>query len=287
MDIQEKLDNGRFIVLAEIVPPKGTDTSEIVENAVKIKDNIDAFVISDMTNAIMQMSSLACAGIFQSKGMETIMQICCRDRNRIALQADLLGACGWGIKNIMAVTGQNLELGDHHQAKPVDDLSLLELLEVIKTLQNGRDMADIEINGTPSFFTGSNLAAAGHDIDAEINDMKKKIDAGAEFFITSPVFDPADAMPFLENADKEKCRIIPTVLLFKSLGMARYMARNVPGINIPQELIKRLQKSKDKSGECIKIASEILGSFKQNGFDGVLVSTIGQNDLIPDIIKET
>ncbi|MDM8535372.1 methylenetetrahydrofolate reductase [Desulfobacterales bacterium HSG17] len=284
MDLKEKLDNGKFIVLAETVPPKGVAISRIIENAVNIKDKVDAFVISDMNNAIMQMSSLACSAIFQGKGMETIMQICCRDRNRLALQADLLGAYGCGVKNIMAVTCQNLDLGDHHQAEAVDDINLLELLESIKNLQNGRDMADIELNGSPCFFTGSNLAALGSDISIELEHMKKKIDAGAEFFITSPIFDPADAMPFLEHADKEKCRIIPTVLLLKSLGMARYMERNVPHINIPKELIKRLQKSKDKSSECIKVASEILNSLKQSGFAGVLISTIGQDEFIPDII---
>lgn len=286
MDIKEKLDNGKFIVLAETVPPKGVDISGIIENALNIKDNVDAFVISDMSNAIMQMSSLACSAIFQGKGMETIMQICCRDRNQLALQADILGAYGCGVKNLMAVTAQNLELGDHHQAKAVDDLTLLELLDAVNNLQNGRDMADSELKGEPPrFFTGSNLTAAGTDISVELEDMKKKIDAGAEFIITSPIFDPADAMPFLENADKEKCRIIPTVLLLKSLGMARYMDRNVSHINIPKELIKRLQKSKDKPAECIKIASEILDNLKQKGFNGVLISTIGQDELIPDIIK--
>jgi len=285
MELKEKLDNGSFIVLAETVPPKGVDISGIVENAAKIKDKVDAFVISDMSNAIMQMSSLACSAIFQRKGMETVMQICCRDRNRLALQADLLGAYGCGVKNIMAVTGQNLEIGDHHQTKPVDDINLLGLLEAIKTLQNGRDMADVEIKGAPRFLTGSSLTAPGKDIAVELEDMKKKIDAGAEFFITSPVFDPADAMPFLENAEKERCRIIPTVLLLKSLGMARYMERNVAYINLPQEIIKRLQKSRDKSAECIAIAWETLESVKQKGFSGVLVSTVGQDELIPDILK--
>lgn len=286
MGLKQKFDSGSFVVLAESVPPKGVDVSGILENALNIKDKIDAFVIPDMINSIMQMSSLACSAIFQSKGLETIMQICSRDRNRLALQADLLGAYGCGIKNIMAVTGLNPELGDHHQAKPVDDIDLFELLDAVGNLQTGKDMADIELKGSPEFFTGTGLTAAGIDIALELEDMNKKMESGANFFITTPIFNLEDAMPFLENAKKENAKVIPSVLLLKSLGMARYMDRNVSHINIPKELIKRLQKSKDKAGECIKITAELVDQAKQKGFDGILVSTVGQDELIPDILKQ-
>ena len=154
MRLQSKLKAGEFAILAEIEPPKGVDVSAMVTNAQKVKDRVDSFVVPEMSNAVMRMSALGGAMILQGKGMETVMQINCRDRNRIALQADLLSAYGCGITNVMAVTGQDPSFGDHHQARSVYDIDLLELLKVIGDLQQGRDMAGVELAGAVRSFDG-------------------------------------------------------------------------------------------------------------------------------------
>jgi len=170
MSLKSKLDAGKFAVLVEMEPPKGADVSEMVKKATRVKGAVDAFIVPEMSNAVMRMSALGGAMILQSKGMETVMQVNCRDRNRIALQADLLAAHACGIKNIMAVKGEDPSFGDHHEAKAVYDISLIEMLGAVQSLQKGRDMAGIELAGATDFTTGSfvNACASGEILDKEI-----------------------------------------------------------------------------------------------------------------------
>ena len=191
MPLQEKLTSGEFVILAEMEPPKGTDVSDMVASATGVKRMVDAFVVPEMNNAVMRLSSLGGALLLQTKGLETVMQVCCRDRNRLALQGDLLAAHALGVPNVMAVAGDEITHGDHHQAKPVNDLDLLELLAAIKTMQTGRDLAGVDLKGAPQFLVGSTVKVTG-DADAlkqELADLDKKIAAGARFFTTQPVFD--------------------------------------------------------------------------------------------------
>jgi len=220
--------------------------------------------------------------------LETVIQFNCRDRNRIALQADLLAAYACGITNVMAVTGEEPSFGDHHQARPVYDINLLELLQAIMSLQKGKDMAGIELSGAPEFLVGStaNAGAKGKSPELELEEMNKKIESGAQFFITPPLFDLAAIQPFLKRVDLNKTKIIPTVLLLKSLGMARYMARNVAHVYIPDDLIQRIQKSPEKVRECTRIASEMVTAIKQEGFSGVLLATIGWESKLPEILAK-
>ncbi len=286
MRLQSKLKAGEFAILAEIEPPKGVDVSAMVTNAQKVKDRVDSFVVPEMSNAVMRMSALGGAMILQGKGMETVMQINCRDRNRIALQADLLSAYGCGITNVMAVTGQDPSFGDHHQARSVYDIDLLELLKVIGDLQQGRDMAGVELAGAPAFLVGTtaNAGAKGKSPEIEWEDMNQKLEAGAEFFITPPLFDPEAIGPFLKKIDLHKSKIIPTVLLLKSVGMARYIARNMEHIHIPEALIQRIQKAPDKARECLVIASELISQLKAKGFGGVMIATLGWEQKLPEIL---
>jgi len=287
MSLKQKLETGEFAVLVEMEPPKGVDVSAMVANAQKVKGIVDAFVVPEMRNAVMRMSSLGSGMILQSKGMDVIIQVNCRDRNRLALQADLLAANGCGIQNVMVVRGEDPSFGDHHQARAVHDIDLPELLEAIQGLQNGRDMAGIELNGAPIFLVGSTVDAGARDKSPELirEEMDQKRDAGAQFFITPPLFDISTIKPFLKRADGTKSKIIPTVLLLKSLGMARYISRNVNNTFIPDELIQRLQTAPDKVSECIKIASEMVETLKKEGFCGVQLSTIGWEDKLPEILK--
>jgi len=289
MHFKRKLDAGEFAILAEMDPPKGVDVSNMVANAIRVKGKVDAFVVPEMSNAVMRMSSLGAATILQGKGLETVMQLNCRDRNRIALQADLLAANGCGITNVMAVTGEDPTFGDHHQARSVYDINLLELLQTISNLQKGKDMAGIDLAGSPEFLVGStvNAGAKGRSPELELEEMNKKIEAGAQFFISPPLFDLSAIEPFIKRVDLSKTKIIPTVLLLKSLGMARYMARNVDHVYIPDSLIQRIQKAPEKVRECVQIASETVTTLKQEGFSGVLLSTIGWEHKLPEIIEKT
>ena len=287
MHLKSRIDEGKFVILAEIEPPKGTDVSGMVTNATKVKGKVDAFVVPEMSNAVMRMSSLGGAMILQSKGMETVMQVCCRDRNRIALQADLLAANGCGVFNVMAVPGEDTSFGDHHQAASVNDIEIIELLRALQQLQQGRDMAGIELSGSPEFLTGSTVIPGfkGQALDLELEMLNKKLEAGVQFFVTPPLFDISSIEPFLNRINHRKINIIPTVLLLKSVGMARYMDRNVDHIHIPAELIARIREApENKVKECIKIASETVAELKKQGFQGVLLSTIGWENRLPEII---
>jgi len=270
----------------ELEPPKGVDTTQMVANARRVKGHVDAFVVPEMSNAVMRMSSLGAAMILQKQGLEAVVQVCCRDRNRIALQADLLAAYGCGIRNVMAVTGQDPSYGDHHKARPVYDIDIFELLQAVQSLQKGRDMAGIELAGAPEFLVGStvNAGAIAKSPELEMDEMNQKIEAGAEFFITPPLFDIAAITPFLKRVDRQKTIIIPTVLLLKSLGMARYMARNMQDVYIPEALIERIRKSPDKVRECIRIAGELVTTLKREGFNGVLLAALGWEDKLPEIL---
>jgi 5,10-methylenetetrahydrofolate reductase len=287
MNLKRKFDAGEFAVLAEMEPPKGVDVSTLLSNAKRVKGDVDAFVIPEMSNAVMRMSSLGGAMILQGKGMETVMQVNCRDRNRIALQADLLAANGCGITNVMAVTGEDPSFGDHFQARSVYDINLLELLNAIKSLQGGKDMAGIELSGSPRFLVGSTVGAGakGKSPELEIEEMNKKIEAGVEFFISPPLFDLSAIQPFMKRVDIQKTKIIPTVLLLKSLGMARYIMRNVDNVYISDSLIGRIQKSPDKVRECTRIASEMVASLRKEGFSGVNLATLGWEHKLPEILE--
>lgn len=286
MSLKSKLDAGEFVLLAEMEPPKGVDVSQMIQKATKVKGAVDAFVVPEMSNAVMRMSSLGGAMILQSRGMETIIQANCRDRNRIALQADLLAAQACGIRNVMAVTGEEPGFGDHHEAKAVYDITLLEMLKAIQSLQAGKDMAGIELFGATDFTTGSTVNAFldGEKLDEEIKEMEMRIKAGARFLITPPVFDMDVLAPFMEKIKHLDVKIIPTVLLLKSVGMARYMARNVKSVKISDKLITRIRDAGDTVRECIIIASELLHGLKNKGVSGVQIATIGWEDRLPEIL---
>jgi methylenetetrahydrofolate reductase (NADPH) len=285
MQLKKKLASKEFVILAEMEPPKGTDVSGMVAAATGVKRKVDAFVVPEMSNAVMRMSSLGGALLLQSKGLETVMQVCCRDRNRLAIQGDLLAAQALGVGNVMAVTGEDPTYGDHHKARPVYDIDLLELLAAIRTLQSGRDMAGIELKGAPQFLVGSTINAAASALDLELADLDKKMAAGAEFFITPPIFDLGLLEAFLKRLDGRRLHLIPTVLLLKSVGMARYIDRHVDQIHIPAETIRRVQDAQERVKECLLVAAELVAAMKKRGLSGVLISTLGWEDKLPALLS--
>lgn len=287
MGLGNRLNANEFVILAEMEPPKGTDTARMLENVLRVKGAVDAFVVPEMSNAVMRMSALGAAMILQLKGVDTIMQVCCRDRNRLALQADLLSAAAAGITHLMAVQGEAPSYGDHHQARAVYDIELLELLTVIAKLQSGKDMAGIDLDGSPVFTVGSmvNAGLKGPNLDRELSEMKLKVEAGANFFIIPPVFEVEAVKPFMDRVEDLPVRVIPTVLLLKSMGMARYVQRHLPHVYIPDSVIQRISKAPDKARECVHIAAETVHNLKSAGFSGVMLSTLGWEHRLPEILS--
>jgi 5,10-methylenetetrahydrofolate reductase len=217
--------------------------------------------------------------------LETAVQVCCRGRNRLALQGDLLAAYALGVPNVMAVAGEEIKHGDHHQARAVFDINLLELISAIGTLRTGRDLAGVDLKGSPQFLVGSTVKvpSGSEGMKVELADLDQKIAAGARFFTTQPVFDVAVLENFRQQVGKRPAAIIPTVMLLKSVGMARYINRHLD-IKIPEGYIARIQKAADRVRECVQIAAEFLTAIKAKGFPGVLISTIGWEDKLPSIL---
>ena len=285
MHLKNKFDVGKFTILAEMQPPKGVNVSAMVNSALRVQKSVDAFLVPEMGNAVMRMSSLGGAMMLQSKGLETIMQVNCRDRNRIALQADLLAAYGCGIINVMGVKGEDPSLGDHHQAKAVHDIDLMTLFKAIATLQSGKDLAGSELSGAPAFLTGAavNARATGDELNKELERMAVEAEAGVDFFIAPPVFDTGAIAAFMDNVDLKKYRVLPTVMLLKSVGMARYLDRHL-NLTISQDLIKRMMRAPDKATESLTIATEIIAAMKEAGFAGVLISAMGWEDKLQKLM---
>jgi len=285
MPLQEKLTSGEFVILAEMDPPKGTDVSDMVARATTVKRMVDAFVVPEMNNAVMRLSSLGGALLLQSKGLETVMQVCCRDRNRLALQGDLLAAHALGVPNVMAVTGVEITHGDHHQAKAVHDLDLLKLLTAIKTMESGRDLAGVDLKGAPRFLVGATVKVTADPgaLKQELADLDQKIAAGARFFTTQPVFDVKALEKFRDQVGPRQAAVIPTVLLLKSVGMARYINAHME-MKIPEVFVTRIHQAADRVRECVQIAAELVAAVKNAGFPGVLVSTIGWEEKLPSIL---
>lgn len=288
MALQERIKSGKFVVLGEFEPPKGADFSPLLKSANLTKGRLDAILVPEMANAVLKASSLGGCAFFQKEGIETVFQICCRDRNRLALQADVLAAGALGIRNIMAVTGEDIRFGDHPQARTVNDLDLLELLQAIQQIQKGKDLAGIELRGSPKFSLGSTIdaGAPGGLLDIELENLNQKIDFGVEYVVTNPIFDLRSFQQFVKRVDTTKVGVVPTILLLKSAGMARYIDRNIRGISIPSDMIRGIQKAPDKVKECIRIAAELVSRMKEMGMAGVLISTAGWEDRLPQILDE-
>ncbi len=285
MSFQKRLLSGEFVVLAEMHTPKGINISRLVMDARRIKGRVDAIVIPDMDNGIMRMSAIAGGVLMQQQGIEAIIHLYCRDRNRLALQGDVLAAYVLGIQNIVVVHSEDMGNGDHRDASPVYDLGEVELIQAIQSLQEGKDMAGFDLDGNPSFITGCTIAPFENNdaLEEELESARKKIAAGARFVITPPVFDLQKFDEFLSKARDLNVPIIPTVFLLKSVGIARYIAGNEPGSYISEDLIRRIRKSADRENEGVRIAGETIGALKKVA-QGVIIQTLGWEHRLPAIL---
>ena len=285
MSFQKRLTSGEFVVLAEMNTPKGVDISELVTNVRRIKGRVDAVIVPDMDNGIMRMSALAGGVLMHQQGVESIIHVYCRDRNRMALQGDILAAHVLGIQNLVVAHSEEMAKGDHRDAKPVNDLDELELLGAIQSLQKGVDIAGFELSGSPFFTVGCSIAPFADDaaLEKELSFAGEKIKAGAQFVITPPVFNLDHFTSSMEKIKKLGVPVISTVFLIKSVGIARYIANYEPGAHISEDMIKRIRKAPDTEMECLRIAGETVASLKEFS-QGVQIVTLGWEYRLPVIL---
>ena len=281
--LQAALEAGKFVITAEIGPPKGVDVTEFLETAEFLRDRVDAINVTDQQSSVMTLGSLAACHLLQERGIEPIYQLTCRDRNRIALQSDLLSAYVLGIENVLCLTGDYVTLGDHPQAKPVFDLDSVTLLRAVETLQGGQDLAGKPLKGTPRFFPGAVVSPGSNPLEPQIAKMEKKVRAGAKFFQTQGVYDAEQFVHFMEQVKHLNVPVLVGIILLKSAGMARFMNRNVAGVHVPDHLIEEMAEAEDRVKTSIEIAARLIREVKDI-CQGVHIMSLGWERYIPAIL---
>ena len=288
MRITELFDNGQFVVTAEVGPPKGADCSHVVEEAKQYLTGIHAVNVTDNQSSVMRMGSLPACVALKNAGLTPILQLTCRDRNRIALQSELLGAAMLGIDNILCLTGDHTKMGDHPQAKPVFDLDSVSLLHTVCQLEKGVDLGGNALVGeAPKFAKGAVVSPCSESVDAQLAKMERKVMAGAEYFQTQAVYEPEKFIEFMEKAKQFGKPVQLGIVIPKSAGMAKFMNNNVAGIHIPQEMIDELAADKEKAKAGItgvEIAARIIKECKPY-CQGVHIMALGWESKVPEILK--
>jgi methylenetetrahydrofolate reductase (NADPH) len=280
--LERQLAAGQFVVTAEIAPPKGTDIAPALAKA-KALQKVTAVNVTDNQGANMRMAPLALAAHLVREGIEPILQVTCRDRNRLALQSDLLGASALGIENLLILSGDHLGFGDHPAARAVFDLDSVQLLQAVGGIMAGRDMAGKPFSGLPRFFPGAAVTPEAKPFELMFQKYDKKIMAGARFFQTQAVFEPESLERFMAAARPMGVPVLLGVLLLKSAGMARFLNERIPGVRVPERMIERLEKSGKPLEEGVVIAREMAG-YARRLCQGVHLMTLGHEDRIPEIL---
>lgn len=286
MSLRSALESGKFAITTEVGPLKGTDITEVEEVAEVLRGRVDAANVTDQQSSVMRLGSMAVCHLIKQKGLDPVFQMTCRDRNRLALQSDLLSAHVLGIENVLALTGDLPSLGDHPQAKPVYDLDSVQLLWAISRLNEGYDVAGNELQGKTGFFAGA-VVTPESDTEAkaelQIAKMEKKISVGARFFQTQAVYDPDSFARFMKRVEGLGAPVLAGVIPLKSAGMARFMNKNVSGVSVPDDLIDRMAKAEDKAATGIEIAANLIKDLK-GLCQGVHIMAIGWEKRVPAIL---
>lgn len=287
--LQEALERGDFAVTAEMAPPKGTDLSHLMDCAKLCVGRVHAANVTDFQSAVMRATSLATCKLLKDIGLEPVIQMTGRDRNRIAIEGEMLSAGVFGIDNLLALTGDHTSVGDHPQAKPVFDLDSVSILKTASTLNSGVDSVGLELKGKTDFYLGACVTPEYTPIEVQLLKMQKKINAGAKFFQTQAVYDIEHMRKFRELTKDMDCKILAGIVPLKSPGMAKFMTANVPGIFVPDDQIERL-KAAGKGNyvqEGIKMAGEFIKQLKEENLcDGVHIMAIGAEENVPKILDE-
>lgn len=283
--LEAKIRAKTFVVTTELTPPKGIDLTELFAKADVLKGYVDAVNITESPRARMAVEPKSVGHLLQDRGLEAIVQITARDRNRIALQADVLGASLLGIGNFLFMTGDNPKNGDHPDAKGVFDLHTLEMLSMARSLRAGRDLAGNELKGAPALFLGATANPGAADLNAEAQNTRRKIDAGAQFLQTQAIYDTDLLARFLDATKLDDVGLLAGVIPLKSAKMGAWLNANVPGVRVPQALLDEME-SAGPEGEAaagVAIAARIIRDVR-NMCAGVHVMAIGWENRIPEIL---
>jgi len=289
---RETLKTKDFIVTTEAGPGKGANTEKLVEHIELLKDKVDGLNVTDNQSAVMRYPSLGTCLLVKEHGGEPILQITCRDRNRLAIQADLLFAYSRGINNVLCLTGDAIDTGDHKEAKPVFDLDSVQLIHLVHTMNSGKDMAGNELEGGVDFCIGASATPSADPIEPQLMKFQKKLDAGVGFIQTQAVYDMDELKRFMENFHKmdnvDGVKILAGIVPIWGAKMARYMNENVPGIYVPQYLIDEIDQAPKgtKAAKGIEMAGRIIGQIKKEKIcDGVHIMAIGREERVPAILE--
>jgi methylenetetrahydrofolate reductase (NADPH) len=284
---KEALNSGKFVITTEVAPPKGTDLEKMQHHIDLLKDKVDGINVTDHQSSVMRFPSLGGCLAIKEKGGEPILQMTCRDRNRMALEADLLFAFSRGVRNVLCLTGDAVPVGDHKEAKGVFDLDSVQLLRAIRRMEAGQDLGGNKLEGKVEFCAGAIVTPEAKPIEPQMMKFEKKVEAGAEFFQTQAIYDLDNFAKFMEYARRLKAKVLAGIVLLSSARMAKYMTENVPGIFVPQNLIQELSSApKEKVlAKGIEIAGRTIAALKKGAIcEGVHIMAIGREEAVPDIL---
>lgn len=285
---KKALESGKFVVTSEVAPPKGTNLEKMTHHIKLLRDKVNGINVTDHQSSVMRFPSLGGALLVKEMGGEPILQITCRDRNRLALQADLLFAYSRGISNVLCLTGDSILMGDHKEAKGVFDMDSSQLLATIRKLEKGKDIGGNDLDGSVSFCAGAIVTPEANPLEPQLIKFEKKVEAGAEFFQTQAVYDIKIFNNFLGFARQFPIKVLAGIILLTSAQMARFMNKNVAGVNVPQDLIVELAAA--PKGRAIEKGIEIAGRMikkikKEKLCAGVHIMAIGREELVPEIMS--
>ncbi len=283
---RKKIRKGDFVLTCEAGPPKGTNIDSLLQELEDIGHLIDAFNVTDQQSSVMRLGSLAVSHRIKELGHETVYQLTCRDRNRIALQSDLLSADMLGLDNVLALTGDYTTMGDHPHAKPVFDLDSPQLLDVIGQLNSGKDMEGNELKGATDLFPGAAVNPGADPVEPQIYKAKMKEDRGAKFFQTQAIYDPEILENFVEKLRQSSVQVpvLVGILPLKSPEMARFMNENIAGAFVPEAIIEDLEQAKNVVDESLEVCSGVIADTRDI-CQGVHLMPMGWENHVPQLLE--
>ena len=287
MRFRDRLANGEFVITCEAGPPKGADVGPALEAVRRLAPYVHAFNVTDLQSSVLRMSSWALCALIVREGHEPILQMTCRDRNRLALQADLLGAWALGIENVLALTGDYPTLGDHPDAMPVFDLDSVQLIAAVAALNSGRDLAGNELEGRTDFLVGAVVNATADPLEPHLAKLRLKVEVGARFIQTQAVYDPGAFVRFAREAEGLGVPILAGIIPLKSARMARFMDEHIAGIRVPGEIIREMEGAKtpeERRKRSVEICARIIREVKPY-CQGIHLMPMGWEDLVPEILE--